>query len=111
MLDRFKVTDDIAVRVAPDDMRVTVVNLFRALGMPEKDATQAVDVLIYADVRGVDTHGVSNMVRSYVAGFQAGRINPTPAVEDNARSGRCVIGGLRRRAGIGGRTAGDGPRH
>ena len=78
MLDRFKVTDDIAVRVAPDDMRVTVVNLFKALGMREKEAAQSADVLIYADVRGVDTHGVSNMMRAYVAGLQAGRINPTP---------------------------------
>ena len=78
MLDRFKVPDDIAVRVAPDDMRITVENLFKALGMPERDAVQAADVLIYADVRGIDTHGVSNMTRAYVAGFQRGQINPMP---------------------------------
>lgn len=78
MLERFKVPEDIAIRVAPDDMRVTVENLFKALGMPEGDAEQAVDVLIYADVRGIDSHGVSNMTRAYVAGFQGGYINPTP---------------------------------
>ena len=78
MLDRFKVTDDIAVRVAPDDMRFTVENLFQACGMPEKDAVQATDVLIYADVRGVDTHGVSNMMRAYVTRFKDGIVNPTP---------------------------------
>ena len=111
MLDRFKVTDDIAVRVAPDDMRVTVENLFRALGMREKEAAQSADVLIYADVRGVDTHGVSNMMRAYVAGLQAGRINPTPEWKITRGFGRRVVRGLRRRARIGGRTVGDGPRY
>ncbi len=78
MLDRFKVPDDIAVRVAPDAMRATVENMFGALGMPEADAVQAADVLIYADVRGIESHGVSNMMRAYVRGFRNGHINPTP---------------------------------
>jgi len=78
MLERFEVPEDIAVRVAPDDMRATVGNLFEALGMPEGEAEQAADVLIYADVRGIDSHGVSNMTRAYVAGFKGGYINPTP---------------------------------
>lgn len=78
MLDRFKVPDDIAIRVTADDMRATVENLFKALGMPEDDAVQAADVLIYADVRGIDSHGVSNMTRAYVKGFEGGYLNPTP---------------------------------
>jgi L-2-hydroxycarboxylate dehydrogenase (NAD+) len=78
MLDRFKVPEDIAVRVQAADMRATVENLFMALGMPADEAEQAADVLIYADVRGIDSHGVSNMTRAYVAGFQGGHINPTP---------------------------------
>lgn len=78
MLDRFKVPDDIAVRVAPDDAHLTVTSLFGALGMAPDDAARGADVLIYADRRGIDSHGVSNMTRSYVAGLQAGRINPTP---------------------------------
>lgn len=78
MLDRFKVPADIAVHVKADDMRTTVENLFKVLGMPDDDAVQAADVLIYADIRGIDTHGVSNMTRAYVAGFKAGHINPKP---------------------------------
>ena len=78
MLERFKVPEDIAIRVAPDDMRETVENLFEALGMPDNEAEQAADVLIYADTRGIDSHGVSNMTRAYVAGFQNGDLNPTP---------------------------------
>ena len=78
MLDRFKVPDDIAVRVAPDDMRHTVEAMFGALGLPEADAVQAADVLIYADVRGIESHGVSNMMRAYVHWFRNGLLNPTP---------------------------------
>ena len=78
MLDRFKVPEDIAVRVLASDMRTTVERLFRALGMSDPDAEQAADVLIYADVRGIDSHGVSNMVRAYVAGFESGALNPVP---------------------------------
>jgi LDH2 family malate/lactate/ureidoglycolate dehydrogenase len=81
VLDRFKVPDEIAVRVQAADMRTTVENLFTGLGMPQADAEQAADVLVYADVRGIDSHGVSNMTRFYVAGLKAGRINATPKPE------------------------------
>ena len=78
MLDRFKVPDDIAVRVAPDAMRATVSSLFVALGMSEADAAQSADVLVYADTRGIDSHGVSNMTPRYVSWLKKGTINPTP---------------------------------
>ena len=78
MLERFHVPADIAVRVDADDVRETVEDIFRALGMPDEDAAQSADVLLYADLRGIDTHGVSNMLRVYVSGFREGRINPTP---------------------------------
>ena len=79
MLDRFKVPDDVAVRVDQAVMRANVEDIFTTLGMSDADARQAADVLIYADIRGIDSHGVSNMMRAYVAGFQAGHINPTPS--------------------------------
>lgn len=78
MLDRFKVPEDIAVRVRAEDMRATVENVFEALGMGHDDAVQAADVLIYADARGIDSHGVSNMMRVYVGGFRAKHYNPEP---------------------------------
>jgi len=79
MLNRFKVPDQIAVRVAPEAMRATVTNLFEALGMSESHASQAADVLVYADLRGIDSHGVSNMMRSYVTALQEGRVNAKPS--------------------------------
>jgi L-2-hydroxycarboxylate dehydrogenase (NAD+) len=79
MLERFQVPDEIAVRVAPETMAQTVTDLFMALGMPAAEAAQGAEVLVYADTRGIDSHGVSNMTRYYVAQLKAGRINPRPA--------------------------------
>lgn len=90
MLDRFKVPDDIAIRVAADDMRVTVENLFESLGMPDEDAEQAADVLIYSDLRGIDSHGVSNMTRVYVHWLQNRILNATPETNIIRDSGAAV---------------------
>ena len=78
MLERFKVPAAIAVRVPVDDMRHTVEDMFQALSMPASDAAQAADVLLYADIRGCESHGVSNMMRVYVRDLQSGDINPKP---------------------------------
>lgn len=78
MLEQFHVPEEIAVRVQQEDMRATVEAIFQTMGMPQADAQQAADVLMYADLRGIDSHGVSNMMRIYVAWFREGRINPTP---------------------------------
>ena len=78
MLDRFRVPEDIVVRVQQADMRATVEGIFRAMEMPADQAEAAADVLMYADIRGIDSHGVSNMMRAYVAMFRAGHLNPTP---------------------------------
>jgi LDH2 family malate/lactate/ureidoglycolate dehydrogenase len=78
MLERFHVSDDIAVRVPEAPMRTTVEDIFRKMGMLNEDAVQSADVLLYADIRGIDSHGVSNMLRQYVADFGTGSINPRP---------------------------------
>ena len=81
MLERFKVSEDIAVRVPPAAMREATEAIFTTLGMSATDAAKCADPLIYADVRGIDSHGVSNMMRSYVAGLKGGRINPKPVMK------------------------------
>lgn len=75
---RLRVPESIAVRVPQEDMRATVENVFKALGLPEDDAALATDVLVWADIRGVDSHGVSNMMPYYVSGLKQGNINPRP---------------------------------
>ena len=46
--------------------------------MSERDAARAADVLVYADLRGIDSHGVSNMFPFYVHWLSSGFLNPRP---------------------------------
>ncbi|MBI2965895.1 MAG: Ldh family oxidoreductase, partial [Chloroflexi bacterium] len=78
MLKHFLVPDDIAVRVKPEPLRDTVRQMFMKVGVPERDAAWGAEVLVYADVRGADTHGVSNPLRGYIRGLSSGQINPRP---------------------------------
>jgi len=78
VLEIFRVKEGDAVRVQQGDLRRVVQAIFEHLDVTPENATLAADVLVTADVRGVDSHGVSNMLRSYVAGIRDGRINPDP---------------------------------
>ncbi|AWW29952.1 Ldh family oxidoreductase [Echinicola strongylocentroti] len=53
--------------------------IFIKMGCPESDAQSATEVLLSADLRGVDSHGVARL-SGYVRLWEAGRINPTPNV-------------------------------
>ena len=64
------------IRVSEAALRRTVTEIFVACGVPADDAADGADVLVSADLRGVETHGVSNMLRDYVAWFQNGELNP-----------------------------------
>ena len=50
-----------------------------AMGCPEEQASTATEVLLSADLRGVDSHGVARLI-GYVRLWEAGRINPTPRI-------------------------------
>ena len=78
MLQKFQVPDDIAIRVSHQGLLDTVKAIFLKLGMPEADAEQAASVLTFADLRGIETHGVSNLMKVYVEWLNDGRINPVP---------------------------------
>ncbi len=78
VLNIFKVPEEDAVRIGADELRRIVTAIFQKVGVPSEDAALGADALVTADLRGVDSHGVSNMLRGYVNGYLEGRINPTP---------------------------------
>lgn len=80
MLERFHVPEQDAVRVDHVALRETVSALFVAVGVPPTDAAEGADVLVRTDLRGVESHGVSNMLRHYISDFQSGRHDPAPQV-------------------------------
>ena len=77
-MKRFQVPDEIAIRVPHGDMHSAVVGIFGALGCPRDDRRRCADALLYADLRGIDSHGVSNMMPIYVAMLKQGYVNPAP---------------------------------
>lgn len=62
------------------DLRIFTENMFKAIGCPEKDAQLAADVLIQADLRGIDSHGVARL-SGYVRLYENQRINPKPNIQ------------------------------
>lgn len=55
------------------------LNVFKKMGCSNEDATLATSVLLSADLRGIDSHGIARLV-GYVRLWEVGRINPTPNV-------------------------------
>jgi len=51
--------------------------VFAAMGCPEQEAEEAAKVLLSADLRGVDSHGIARL-SGYVRLWQAGRVNAKP---------------------------------
>ena len=78
MLERFHVPKKDQVKVSEKSIRLLVEQLFEKLGVPKKDAVIAADVLITADLRGVESHGISNMLSKYVEYYQDGTFNAKP---------------------------------
>ena len=54
--------------------------VFLSIGCSEEDAKLATEVLVQADLRGIDSHGVARLI-GYVRLWEAGRINPKPEIK------------------------------
>lgn len=54
-------------------------SIFLSMGASEADANTASKVLVSADLRGIDSHGVSRL-KGYVGLWEAGRINMNPDI-------------------------------
>ncbi len=78
MLERFQVLEQDFPRVSEENLRRTVTAIFEKMGLTLEDSRLGADVLVTADLRGVESHGVSNMLRNYVRGYRQGENNPNP---------------------------------
>lgn len=61
-------------------LREFAINVFKKMQCSDKDAVLAADVLLQADLRGVDSHGVARL-SGYVRLWEAGRINAKPSIK------------------------------
>ncbi len=80
MLERFLVPEKDRVYVKQERMRAATEAIFLKMGLSRADAELSTDVLMLSDLRGCETHGVSNMLRMYVTQYGAGNMNPRPNV-------------------------------
>ncbi len=78
MLERFHPAPEDVVVVPEGALRSTVQAIFEKMGCSKEDAELGADGLVMSDLRGVETHGVSNMLRTYVAQYNDGTLNPRP---------------------------------
>ena len=77
MLKQFQIPDGDVIRVDSYSLRKVVKDIFINCGVSEIESEIGSDVLVSTDLRGVDTHGVSNMLRIYVKDYQDGKLNPS----------------------------------
>ena len=67
---------DGGIRFPADRLRAWSEQVFQKVGVAKNDAVLLTDTLIEANFRGVDTHGVTRVLCTYVKRIQAGVMSP-----------------------------------
>ncbi|MFQ5873324.1 MAG: Ldh family oxidoreductase, partial [Dehalococcoidia bacterium] len=67
-------------RFRVEELRRFVRDVFVHYGIPDDDAAIGAEILVDADLRGIDSHGVAHLAShvAYAAGLQSGLVNPRP---------------------------------
>ncbi len=68
------------VRVGAESLKAFTATVFERVGMPPEDAAIEAEVLVWANLRGVDSHGVLR-IPSYVEFVDRGDMNPRPKIQ------------------------------
>ena len=87
-----------ATTVTADALRRFTQDVFVRAGMPERDAAIVADVLVWADLRGVDSHGVSR-ISMYLRLIDDGDLNLTPSLKIRTETSASVLVDADRAAG------------
>jgi LDH2 family malate/lactate/ureidoglycolate dehydrogenase len=77
-------------RVHAADLREFTKGVFIAAGVPSEDATLEAEVLVWANLRGVDSHGVLR-IPSYVEMIGRGDMNPRPTIRVEKETAATVL--------------------
>jgi LDH2 family malate/lactate/ureidoglycolate dehydrogenase len=79
------------ITIPHQELRELVSGIFVAAGTSREHADTVADVLVWANLRGIDSHGVSRIPR-YLELFANGEANPKPAISvDQLRSAVAVV--------------------
>jgi LDH2 family malate/lactate/ureidoglycolate dehydrogenase len=79
-----------------DELKAHMIRVLTKVGVPEKDALTAADVIMSADLRGVDSHGIIRLHSYYADRIQNGQIDPlSPVKIVNETPTTLLIDGMR----------------
>jgi L-2-hydroxycarboxylate dehydrogenase (NAD+) len=68
-------------KVNPERLERFVSSAFQRVGVPLSDADLTARILVDADLRGIDSHGVINLYGTYIKGIMDGSINCNPEIK------------------------------
>lgn len=88
------------VKVSEHALRLAVRRIFEKIGLSSEDAAEGAEVLVMSDLRGVDSHGVSNMFRTYVANYLNRKLSPAPGWTVERETPSTAVIDAERRLGI-----------
>src|SRR5688500_17607412 len=63
-----------------DTLREFALSIFKKIGSPDDQAALATDVLLRADLRGIDSHGIARL-SGYVRLWEKKRVNSSPDIK------------------------------
>ena len=81
MLERFKVPEEDKVYVDSEKVFELTKNILKNIGVSDDGASNTASVLIGNDLRGVESHGVSNGLRQYIKRYEDDIYNPHPKIK------------------------------
>lgn len=68
------------VTVDPGKLTQFSAKVLQKVGVPKEDAERTARMLVAADLRGIDSHGVSHLGPLYIKRIKEGLINPKPQI-------------------------------
>jgi LDH2 family malate/lactate/ureidoglycolate dehydrogenase len=83
------------VAIPASSLRATIGGILRGLGVAPEEATTVADLLVEADLRGVESHG-AHLVSLYVSRIRSGHLRPSTTITTLRDDGTTVLldGGL-----------------
>jgi len=83
-------TERAALTASSQALGSFATEIFVRTGMPKTDAAVVAEVLVWANLRGVDTHGIMRVPR-YVDLIESGDMNPRPAIRIRTETPASVL--------------------
>ena len=72
--------DDTYVRIPSSELKQFTIEVLSAAGIPRDDAETEAEVLIWANLRGIDSHGILR-IPLYLRWIDSGVMKPTPNIQ------------------------------